>query len=189
MNLPHQHIGGNLVELYKLQKVPNHLLERIRVGVTVLLAPHECRLELGELIRAQILTGQDQPYHVLRQQRETAQVQHLIAVLVDKLQHLLHQTLGALVLDVPLGRSQQGAHGVHVDAALDKATAGTAQLLQPVVIGRVHDAQQRPRLQRDTARVDVLDELAEHVRLELFDDQRLVLLAGRLGMRSSLENG
>lgn len=40
--------------------------------------------------------------------------------------------------------------------------------------------QQGARLQRHTAGVDVLDQLAEHVRLKLLDDQRLVLLAGWL---------
>ena len=44
--------------------------------------------------------------------------------------------------------------------------------------------EQRPGLQRDTARVDVLDQLSEHVRLELLDDQGLVLALRRLRVRS-----
>ena len=52
--------------------------------------------------------------------------------------HLLHHGLGALVLYVSLGRGEQGAHRVHVDAALDEAGAGATQLVQTVVVGRVH---------------------------------------------------
>ena len=42
--------------------------------------------------------------------------------------------------------------------------------------------EQGARLQDDTARVDVLDQLAEHVRLELLHDERVVLV--RLGLRT-----
>lgn len=107
--------------------------------VAELLAPHERRLELGELVGAQLLARQNQPDDVLRQQRKAAQIQHLIAVLVDELEHLLHQALGALVLDVLLGGGEQRAHRVHRDAALDEAGARSTQLLQPIVVGRVHD--------------------------------------------------
>ena len=70
------------------------------------------------------------------------------------------------------------------------------QLVQPVVVRSVHHPEQRPArvtytyhlllrnthcctlpgLQRDAAGVDVLDQLPEHVGLELLDDERLVLL-------------
>ena len=42
-------------------------------------------------------------------------------------------------LDVALGGGEEGADGVHVDAALDEAGAGALQLVQPVVVRRVHD--------------------------------------------------
>ena len=67
------------------------------------------------------------------------------------------------------------------------------QLVQPVVVRSVHHPEQRPArvtyrllrnthcctvpgLQRDAAGVDVLDQLPEHVGLELLDYERLVLL-------------
>ena len=40
--------------------------------------------------------------------------------------------------------------------------------------------EKRAGLERDASRVDVLDELPEHVRLELLDDQRLVGVTLRL---------
>ena len=64
------------------------------------------------------------------------------------------------------------------------------QLVQPVVVGSVHDPQQCPGLQGQTAGVDVLDQLPEDVRLELLDDHGLVLLYALQGeiirIRSSL---
>lgn len=52
--------------------------------------------------------------------------------------YLLYERLGALVLDVALGRGEQSAHCVHVDAALHEASAGAPQLLQSVVVGGIH---------------------------------------------------
>ena len=82
--------------------------------------------------------------------------------------HLLQKELCALVLYVSLGRGQEGAHRVHRDAALRtvsvtvtqpahlyKPRASVFELVQSVVVGSVHHAQQRPRLQRDATRVDV----------------------------------
>ena len=43
-------------------------------------------------------------------------------------------------LDVPLGGGEQGAHRVHVDATLDEARARTLQLVESVVVCRIHDA-------------------------------------------------
>ncbi|KAK3920877.1 50S ribosomal protein L14 [Frankliniella fusca] len=42
-------------------------------------------LELGELIGPEVLPGQYEAHDVLRQQCERPQVEHLVAVLVDKL--------------------------------------------------------------------------------------------------------
>ena len=88
---------------------------------------------------------------------------YLVAMLVDELENSLHDGLGALVLrerinfklmsggsqqqtdpagthlDVALGGGEEGADGVHVDAALDEAGAGALQLVQAVVVRRVHD--------------------------------------------------
>lgn len=91
-------------------------------------------------------------------------------MLVDKLEHLLHQRLRALILDVSLGRAQKRANSVDGDAALNEAGAGPPQFFKPVVVARIHDAQQRARLQTHLSGVDVLDELSEHVRLKLFNN-------------------
>lgn len=126
-------------------------------------------LKFREFIRAQFLPGEDQPDHVLRQQRERSQIQHLVAVLVDKLQHLranetdrlsrfddptfvqlarggagisrtylLYQGFRALVLDVTFRRRQQRAHRVDGYAALNETVAGPSELVQAVIVGRVH---------------------------------------------------
>ena len=50
------------------------------------------------------------------------------------------------------------------------------ELVQAVVVGGVHYPEQRPGLEGDTAGVDVLDQLPEHVRLKLLDNDRLMLL-------------
>lgn len=128
-----------------------------RIVVAGLLAPHECGLEFGELVGTQFVAAQDQTDDVLGEEREAAQVEHFIAVLVDEFEHLLHETLGALVLDVSLGRCQQGAYRVHIDAALHEASTGTTQFFESVIVGRIHYAQQCPRLQRNASGVDVLD--------------------------------
>lgn len=117
---------------------------------------------------------------MLRKQSKAAQVQHLIAVFVYELQNLLHETLRALVLDVSLGGSKQGAHRVYIDATLDESSTGFAQLLQTVIIGGIHDSKQCARLERDASGVDVLDELTEHIWFEFLDNQGLVLLTSRL---------
>lgn len=82
VHLPHQHVGRDLVELDVLQEVAYDVLQR-RVGVVVaillpctckrarlrqlhgnswvfsLLTPHQGRLELGELVGLQLVSGQD----------------------------------------------------------------------------------------------------------------------------------
>ena len=87
-------------------------------AVRIFLAPHEGRLELGELVRLQLLPRQDEADHVLGEESEGAQVENFIAVIVHELQHLLEEELGALVLDVPLCRGQEGADSVHCYTAL-----------------------------------------------------------------------
>lgn len=147
-----------------------------RVIVARLFTPHECCLEFRELIGSQFVPGQDQADNVLWQKGEATQVQHLCSMFVHEFQHLLHKALGALVLNVPLGRGQEGTDRVDIDTALHEPGTRASQFLEPVVIGCIHDAQQCSRLQSDAPSVDVFDELAEHVRLKLFDYQGLVLL-------------
>ena len=50
------------------------------------------------------------------------------------------------------------------------------EFLQPIIVCSIHDPEQCPGLQSDTPRVDVLYQLAEHVRLKLFNYQSLVFL-------------
>lgn len=101
-------------------------------------------------------------------------------MLIDELEHLLNEGLCALVLNVSLGGAQEGAHCIDGDATLNKAGARSSQLLQSVVIARIHDTKQSSRLQANLPSVNVLDELSENVRFKLLDDKRLMLLTGRL---------
>jgi len=110
-----------------------------RIVVIILLAPHQGRLKLGEFISPQLLPGQNQTDHVLWQQGEAAQVEHLSSMLVDELQDLLNQGLGALVLDITLGGGQKGANSVHIDAALHKSRTGATQFLEAIIVGGIHD--------------------------------------------------
>ena len=87
-------------------------------AVRIFLAPHEGRLELGELVRLQFLPRQDEADHVLREESEGAQVENFIAVIVHELQHLLEEELGALVLDIALRCGQECADRINCDAAL-----------------------------------------------------------------------
>lgn len=109
-------------------------------------------------------------------------------MLIDELEHLLNERFCALVLNVSLGGAQEGAHCINGDATLNKAGASSSQLLQSVVVARVHDAKQSSRLQANLSSVNVLDELSENVGLELLDDERLMLLTGRLGCVRRREN-
>jgi len=54
------------------------------------------------------------------------------------LSHLLHENLGALVLDVSFCRGEQRADGVHRDARLDEGRTGLLQLVEAVVVCSVH---------------------------------------------------
>ena len=57
---------------------------------------------------------------MLGEKGEGAQVENFIAVIIHKLKDLLEQELGALVLDVPLGRGKEGADSVDGNAALGR---------------------------------------------------------------------
>lgn len=52
------------------------------------ITPHQSRLEFRELIRMKLVPREDQPHHVLGQQRERPEVEDLVPVLVHELQHL-----------------------------------------------------------------------------------------------------
>lgn len=101
-------------------------------------------------------------------------------MLVHKFEHLLHQTFGALVLDVSFGRRQKCAHRIDINATLNESGTSATQLLEPIVIGCIHDAEQSAWLQCYAAGVNVLDQLTKDIRLEFFNDQRLMLLTCRL---------
>lgn len=88
VDLLHEDVGRDQVEVDELEEGGEYLGQLLVGGVAVLFAPHQGGLELGELVRLELVPGQDQPDHVLGQQGERAQVQHLVPVLVHKLQHL-----------------------------------------------------------------------------------------------------
>ena len=97
-------------------------------------------MKFGEFVSFELVPAQDQPDDMLRQQCEGSQVEDLVAVLIDKLEDLLNQRLGAFILDVTFGGGQQGADSVNVDATLDEAHAGAPQFIQSVIVGSVHDS-------------------------------------------------
>ena len=92
--------------------------ERLSRTIRVFLAPHEGRLEFRKLVSLQLLSVEDQPDDVLGQQSEGAEVEDFIAMIVNKLQHLLKEELGAFVLDISLRGGEECTHSVHCDAAL-----------------------------------------------------------------------
>ena len=49
---------------------------------------NKCHLEFRKFVRLELLPVEDEPDHVLGQQREGAEVEDLIAVVIHKLQHL-----------------------------------------------------------------------------------------------------
>lgn len=113
-----------------------------RVIVAILFAPHEGRLEFGEFIGSKLFAGQYQTHNVLWQQRKTAQIQHFVAVLIDEFEHFLHQTFGALVLNVSFGRCEERTHRINIDATLYETGTSATQLLESIVVGRIHDTEQ-----------------------------------------------
>ena len=48
-------------------------------------------LELGELVSLELLPDQDEPDHVLGEKSEGSKVEHLIAMIIYKLQNLRQQ--------------------------------------------------------------------------------------------------
>ena len=78
-------------------------------------------LELGELIRLQLLSGQNQVDDMLRQESEGSKVENLVAVIIYKLKNLLQEKLGAFVLYVSLSCGQESADCVHRDTTLQQS--------------------------------------------------------------------
>ena len=88
VDLLHEHVGRDHVEVNVLEEAAENF-RQIAVGrIAIFLTPHQSRREFRELIGLELLPGQDEPDHVLRQEREAAQVQNLVAVLVHELQDL-----------------------------------------------------------------------------------------------------
>lgn len=75
MHFTHQHRGGNFVELDALEEVGHDVaqINGATRGVAGALRPVQRRLEFGQLVRLQLLARQNQPHHMLGQQRERAQ--------------------------------------------------------------------------------------------------------------------
>lgn len=95
-------------------------------------------------------------------------------MLINEFENFLHQTFCAFILNVTFGRCQQRTNRVHINAALYKASTGSSQFLQTIVVGCIHDAQQCPWLQCHATRMDVLDQLTKNVWFEFLNNQRLM---------------
>ena len=108
MNLCHKNTGRDHVELDVDQEGAEDLVQGLPSAVRELLAPHEgclggvsrlslriflgvADLELGELVSLELLPDQDEPDHVLGEKSEGSKVEHLIAMIIYKLQYLRWQ--------------------------------------------------------------------------------------------------
>ena len=77
MNLLHEDVGRDHVEVDELEEGSEGVGDVAIGRVTVLLAPHERRLELGELVGPELLPGEDKPHHVLGQEGEGPEIEYL----------------------------------------------------------------------------------------------------------------
>ena len=75
--LLHEDVCRDHVEVDELEEGAEGVGDVAVGGVAVLLAPHQRSLELGELVRPELLSGQDEPHHVLRQEGERPQIEDL----------------------------------------------------------------------------------------------------------------
>ena len=78
VNLLHEDVGRDHVEVDELEEGSEGVGDVAIGRVTVLLAPHERRLELGELVGPELLPGEDKPHHVLGQEGEGPEIEYLI---------------------------------------------------------------------------------------------------------------
>lgn len=75
--LLHEDVCRNHVEVDELEEGAEGVGDVAVGGIAVLLAPHQRRLELGELVGPELVSGEDEPHYVLRQESERPEIEHL----------------------------------------------------------------------------------------------------------------
>lgn len=110
MDLLHEDVGGDHVEVDVLEEAAENLAEFRAGRVAVFLAPHQrglgrlqwklttnvflvyrgrCSyLELGKLVSFQLLSSQDESHDVLGKQGEGTKIENVITVLINEFQNL-----------------------------------------------------------------------------------------------------
>ena len=159
VDLRHEDPGRDLVELDEPQEGVEDLQQRLLAAPGELLAPHQRRLELVELLGPELLPGEDEADHVVRELGEGPGVEHRVAVAVDEDEDLLDEEVGGLVLDVLVGRAEEGADGVDSQTALSypvqlpplvissylyEAETHLLQLLQLVILRTIQNSLRSP---------------------------------------------
>ena len=129
--------------------------------------PRVCRREFRPFGRLQFVARQYETHHVTGQRGERRQGEHLVAVPIDVLEHLVHERLRRFVLDVAFGDVEQRADGVRSDAAVHEAHARLFELVDAEMIGGVHETRKYLRLKGARAGVKEVYELLEFEMFEI----------------------
>ena len=69
---------------------------------------------------------------------------------------------------------------------LNEAGAGLFEFVQAVIISSIHNAKQCSWLESDASCVDILNQLAKHIRLKFFNDQCLMFLNLEVGQNCQI---
>ena len=83
VNLLHEDVGRDHVKVDELEERAEGVGDVAVGGVAVLFAPHQRRLELGELVGPQLLPGEDEPHNVLRQEGERPEIEDLFQMTIQ----------------------------------------------------------------------------------------------------------
>ena len=77
MYLLHEDVGRDHMKVDELEERAEGVGDVAVGGIAVLLAPHQRRLKLGELVGPELLSGEDEPHYVLRKESERPEVEYL----------------------------------------------------------------------------------------------------------------
>ena len=91
VNLLHEDVGWDHVKVDELEERAEGVGDVAVGGVAVLFAPHQRRLELGELVGPQLLPGEDEPHNVLRQEGERPEIEDLFQMTIQCHETMIHQ--------------------------------------------------------------------------------------------------
>ena len=75
-------------------------------------------LKLREFICFKLLSIEDEPHDMLREQSKGSKIENFIAVIIHKLKNLGEEKLGAFVLNISFSRGQQSTDSINCNAAL-----------------------------------------------------------------------